>query len=287
MASTPKQPKPTRLPQYRPSLVSAPAYDYRVYHLSIWETLLYGVAAFVVAGLVGLLFFGGLGRDAEGAATTATRVLDAIIFVVPGIFAARTFLKVRAEQIRRTRIHALETQFRDMLDSLSSSLQAGGTVIQGVQAARSDMERQYSPDAPIVKELTLIVAGFHNNVRLEDMLLDLGERSGSEDVMSFATVFEIAYLRGADMRQAVRNTHQILSEKMSIAAEIETSLVASKNQTLIMAAIPVLIVWMLKSGGNGMGEALRTPVGVVASAVAVGLFVASFALARKIMTIKI
>lgn len=44
---------------------------------------------------------------------------------------------------------------------------------------------------------------------------------------------------------------------------------------------------MLKSGGNGMGEALRTPVGVVASAVAVGLFVASFALARKIMTIKI
>ena len=93
MTSTPRSPKASSLPQYRPSLVSAPAYDYRVYHLSVWETLLYGVAAFAVAGLVGLLFFGGLGRDAEGAATNLTRVLDTIVFVVPGLFAAHTFLK--------------------------------------------------------------------------------------------------------------------------------------------------------------------------------------------------
>ncbi|MBD9698780.1 hypothetical protein IGS67_04630 [Flavimobilis sp. GY10621] len=275
-----------KLPQRRPSLISVPAYDYRVYHLTLAERLVYGLLALTVGGAIGYLFFGGLATDADGHATVATYVLNGIAVGVPAIFATRTFLRVRTEQIRATKVRTLETQFRDMLDSLSVSLASGGTVIQGFNAARSDMERQYAADAPIVQELNLIIAGFHNSIRVEDMLTDLGERSGSDDVASFANVFRIAYLRGADMKQAVQNTHVVISEKMAISAEIETSLVAGKNESFIMVAIPIVLVGILKSGGGGFADALRTPVGVMSTMAAVALFVAAYVMARKIMSIK-
>lgn len=281
---TAKQP---RRPQHRPSLINVPAYDYGVYHLSIAERLGYATLAMAVGGFVGYLFFGGLAMTPDGEPTTVTRVLDAIVVVVPALAAARAFLRLRAEQIRQARAQVLQTQFRDMLDSLVGSLSAGGTVIQGFQLARDDLERQHSPDAPIVQELNLLIAGFHNNIRIEDMLHDLGERSASPDIESFANVFKIAYLRGADMKLAVKNCHQILTEKMQISADIETGLVASKNESLIMVAIPVILVALLKTGGGTFAEGLRSPVGVLCTLIAVSMFLGAYALARRIMTIKI
>jgi len=273
-------------PQWRPSRVNIPVYDYRVYHLTTWERIGYFVVAFAVAGAVGYLLFGGLAADPEGEPTSATRVLDAIAVALPGVLGARYFLRLRSEQIHQKNVKNLERQFRDVLDSLNSSLSAGGTVIQAFQTARDDLEKQYSADAPMVSELNVIIAGFHNSVRIEEMVEDLGARSGSQDIESFSEVFTIAYTKGADMKQAVRNSHLVLAEKMSIAEEIETSLVASKNEAFIMVVIPIVLVGMLKTGGGSFAEALRTPVGVVCTLVAVTLFVASYALARKIMTIK-
>lgn len=279
-------PKRTALPQHRLSRVNVPVFDYRVYHLTLWERVGYALLALVVAGALGYLFFGGLAVDENGHPTNATYVLDALAIGVPGIFGARYFLKLRAESIQKRNVKTLERQFRDVLDSLSSSLAAGGTVIHAFQTARDDLEKQYSPDAPMVTELNVIIAGFHNNVRIEEMVADLGERSGSKDIESFAEVFTIAYTKGADMKQAVHNTHLVLSEKMSIAEEIETSLVASKNESFIMVAIPIVLVTMLKTGGGTFAESLRTPVGVVCTLVALALFIAAYSLARKIMTIK-
>ena len=279
-------PKRSALPQWRTSRVNVPVFDYRVYHLTAWERTGYILVALAVAGALGYLFFGGLAVDQNGDPTTTTRVLDALAVGLPGILGARYFLRLRAEAIQQRNVKTLERQFRDVLDSLSSSLSSGSTVIQAFQIARDDLEKQYSPEAPMVTELNVIIAGFHNNVRIEEMVADLGERSGSKDIESFAEIFTIAYTKGADMKQAVHNTHLVLSEKMSIAEEIETSLVASKNESFIMVAIPIVLVTMLKTGGGSFADSLRTPVGVVCTLVALSLFVASYALARKIMTIK-
>ncbi|MGO1318593.1 MAG: type II secretion system F family protein, partial [Cellulomonadaceae bacterium] len=256
-------------------------------HLTAAERILYALLAFAVGGFVGHLFFGGLGKTSSGAPTTFTHVWDAIVVVIVGTLAARHFLRLRADQIRRTKVRGLEHQFRDLLDSLTTSLASGSTIVRAFDAARDDLSRQYADDAPIVQELNTIVAGFHNNVRIEDMVADLGERSGSDDIQSFANVFQIAYHKGADMKEAVRNTHLILSEKMTMTEEIQTSLVANKNESLIMVALPIFLVAMLKNSGSSFGDALSTPAGFVCTVVAVGLFIAAYALSRKIMAIKV
>lgn len=279
--------KPGPEPQWLRSPINTKVYNYRVYHLTLGEVIVYGLLAFAVAGAVGYLFFGGLGKDAEGARTTTTNVLDAIVVAVSGALATRYYLRVRAAQIRDTRRKTLERQFRDLLESVSTSLSAGSTVIRAFDDARADLSNQYADDAPIVQELNVIVAGFHNNIRIEDMIRDLGERSGSADVKSFANVFEIAYLRGADMKEAVRNAHLIISEKMAMNEEIETSFVASKNESIIMVVLPVFLVGVLKSSGGSFATALATPVGVGCTLVAVAMFIGAYALSRKIMTIEI
>ena len=119
------------------------------------------------------------------------------------------------------------------------------------------------------------------------MVADLGERSGSADIESFSKVFQTAYLKGADMKEAVRNTHLVLSEKMAMTEEIATSFVASKNESLIMVALPIVMVAILKSSGGSFSDALATPVGILCTIVAVGLFISAYALSRKIMSIEI
>jgi len=274
-------------PQWLRSPINTQVYNYRVYHLTAGERLLYGLVAFVVAGAVGYLFFGGLGKDADGMRTTTTNVVDTIVVLLSGGFAVRYVLRLRAEQLRDARRKTLERQFRDLLESVSTSLSAGSTIIRAFDDAREDLANQYADDAPIVQELNVIVAGFHNNVRIEDMVRELGDRSGSPDIESFANVFQIAYLKGADMKEAVRNAHIIISEKMAMNEEIETSFVASKNESLIMVALPIVMVAVLKSSGGSFSTALTTPVGVLCTIVAVGMFIGAYAMSRKIMTIEI
>ncbi|QIK82712.1 type II secretion system F family protein [Sanguibacter sp. HDW7] len=276
----------TTEPQWLSSPIKTKVYNYRVYHLTAGEKLSYALLAFAVGGAVGYLFFGGLGRDADGMRTMATSIVDTIVVGGTGIAAAWYFLKLRAEQIRAAKLKSLERQFRDMLESLSTSLSAGSTIVRAFDDARTDLAQQYAEDAVIVQELNTVVAGFHNNVRIEEMIVDLGERSGSADIESFAKVFQTAYLKGADMKEAVRNTHLVLSEKMAMSEEIETSFVASKNESLIMVGLPIVMVAILKSSGGSFAEALATPAGVACTIVAVALFVGAYALSRKIMSIE-
>lgn len=274
-------------PQWYQSQINVPVYNYGVYHLTTAERIFYCLVAFSAGGFVGYLFFGGLGLDEAGNSTTTTLIANSIAVAVGGIFAVRVYLPARTEQIRRAKVRVLDHQFRDMLDSLSGSLSAGSTLIQSFSAARDDLRSQYSDDAPIVHELDVILSGFHNNIRIEDMIHDFGVRSGSPDIASFANVFHIAYMKGGDMKEAIRNTHLILSEKMSMTAEIETSLAGSKNESLIMIVLPIVLVGMLKGSGSSFSEALATPAGLVCTVLAVGMFAGAYALSRKIMEIKL
>lgn len=279
--------KKQKEPQWQPSLLNAPAYNYKVYHLGRAESVFTFLVTFGIGAFVGYTFFGGLAIDENGEATTTTYIINTLVILIFGLVTAKILIPIRADAVRDQKQKQLKKQFGDFLASLTSSLSAGGTIVQALDSSRSDLIHQHNEDAAIVQEVGLVIAGFHNNIRIEDMLRDFGERSGIDDVESFATVFRIAYERGGDMKEVVRNTNSILSEKMYMNDEIETSLSSSKYESLIMAVLPVVLVSMIKGNGSTFGAALSTPIGVICTFVALGLFVAAFLLSRKIMTIKI
>ena len=126
-----------------------------------------------------------------------------------------------------------------------------------------------------------------NNVDVEDILEDFGRRSNIGDIESFANVFRICYRKGGNIKDTIRSTHEILSDKMEIAEDIETVVTGSKNEQNIMVVMPVLLIGMIKLMSEDFASNFTTPSGIISTTVAVGMFVASYFIGRAVLDIKV
>ena len=274
-------------PQWFTSVTGLPTYNYKVYYMTKLEKILYFALAFVIGAAVGYLFYGGLGRDQFGDRTTLSWILDGLATVGVGTAAGFLFLPVRTKQICEKKKRELNGQFRDFLEAFNTSIGAGKNVTDSFHAVYDDMKMQYEEDAFIVKELEVILSGMANNFDMEDLVEDMGVRSGNEDIVSFANVFRICYRKGGNIKQTVSTTHAVLSDKMEINEEIETIVTSNKTEQTIMIFMPVFLIGVIKLMSPEFGDNFATPAGIASTTIAIGLFVASFFVGRKILDIKL
>ena len=233
------------------------------------------------------MFYGGIGKDELGRATSVTYVLDVVIMVVVGSAAVKLFIPVRREQLIEKKKNVLKIQFRDLLDSVSTSLSSGQNVTGAFISAYDDLQLMYGEDESIIKELKVIIDGINNNFEIEKLLMNLGERSGVDDIQSFANVFETAYRKGGNIKDIIKNTQQIIADKMEIESEIETMVAANQMEQKIMMIMPIMIVGMLKMLGEDFAENFVTPTGLVATTIGVIAFVTAYFVGKKILDIKV
>ena len=172
--------------------------------------------AFVVGAFTGYLFYGGIGKDIDGNPTTLTYVLNVLIPTITGIIAAKIFLPIRKQQIIEKRKRSLHLQFRDFIESVATSLNAGKNVPDSIKNAYDDLKVQYAEGSFILRELEWILSNMNNNVNLEDLLLDFGHRSGINDIESFGSVFETCYRKGGNIKDVIKTTHQIIGDKIEM-----------------------------------------------------------------------
>lgn len=273
--------------QYYTSATNMPVLNYKVYYMSKLEKSMYFLLAFLVGAAVGYLFYGGLAKDEYGNATMATYVLDFIVCVGVGGFAGKFFVPIRTKTLQEKNVEKLRTQFRDMLDSLTTSLNAGMNVTDSFLNVYEDMKVQYDENAFIIKELEVIIAGIHNNIDIEDVLMDLGERSGIDDIKSFANVFKLSYRKGGNLKEIIRNTHSIISEKMEIEEDIKSMVSSNKMEQNMMTVMPVGIVGMIKLMSGDFGANFATGIGIISTTIGVVIFIISYVLGKSILDIKV
>ncbi|MBQ9373675.1 MAG: type II secretion system F family protein [Oscillospiraceae bacterium] len=274
-------------PQWFTSVTNLPTYNYKVYYMSKLEKVLYFLLAFVIGAVVGYLFYGGLGRDEFGQRTTLSWILDISIPTIVGLVAGRIFVPTRTKQIRDKNARNLNSQFRDFLEAFNTSIGAGKNVVDSFHAVYDDMRIQFEEDAFIVKELEVILSGMANNFDVEDLMEDLGNRSGNDDIVSFANVFRISYRKGGNLKDTINTTHSILSDKMEIKEEIETMVSASKMEQTVMIFMPVGLIGIMKSMSPDFARNFATPAGVASTTIAIALFIVSYFVGRKILNIKL
>ncbi len=282
-----KKEKKEQEPQYYLSATNIPTYNYKVYYMKPIEKVLYFLLGFAVGAAVGYLFYGGIGKNEFGEPTTLTYVLNILISGSVGIAAGVMFLPIRTEQIIAKKQRALKLQFRDMLESLTTSLGAGKNVTDSFKNIYDDLKVQYEENAFILKELEVIISGMANNVDVEDILEDFGRRSGLGDIESFANVFRICYRKGGNIKDTIRSTHEILSDKMEIAEDIETVVTGGKNEQNIMLVMPILLIGMIKLTGEELADKFVTPTGIISTTIGIGLFVASYVIGKIVLDIKV
>lgn len=274
-------------PQYYMSAVNVQTLNYKVYYMSKKEKIMYFIIAFIVGAFVGYLFYGGIGKDEFGQRTAVTWFLDITISMALGLISGKLFLPMRTKSLKLSRQKKLKSQFRDMLEALTTSLNAGKNVVDSFQAVYEDLKVQYEEDVFILKELEIILAGMANNIPIEDMLADFGMRSGVDDIVSFANVFDICYRKGGNIKDTIRNTHEIISDKMTIMEDIETVVTSTKSEQNMMIMMPVLLVGMIKMTSADFANNFVTPAGIMSTTIAIVLFVIAYVVGKKILDIKI
>lgn len=275
----------TTIPEYINSPLNNPMLNYKVYVMGAVEKISIMLLAFLAGGAVGLIFYGNLFMS-DGLPTTATYISNIVVFAIIGVLATKLVFPVYAKSRAEKRNSILKQQFRGMLEALSSSFSTGSNVQNAFATALEDLKLQYSEKDYIIIEMKEIINGTKQNIGIEVMLKNFAERSGNEDIMSFADVFEICYRKGGDMNFVIQRTHSVISDKMAVADEIETKLTSNKMQHNVMSLMPIALVAMLRMTNESFATNFATPIGVMANTVAIAIFVGAYIYGNKIVEIK-
>lgn len=282
-----KKKRAVKEPEYFRSATNIPTLNYQVYYMKPLEKIGTFALAFLVGACVGYLFYGGIGKDEFGQPTTTTWVLDSTISVIVGLIAGKLFLPIRTKSIIKKRKKELNHQFRDMLEALNTSLSAGKNANDSFYSVYEDLKIQYESDAYILKELEVVISGLHNNVAIEEILEDFGKRSGNDDIQSFANVFKISYRKGGNIKDIIRNTHSILTDKMEITEDIETLVTSNKMEQNIMIVMPIALIGVIKMMSPEFAANFVTPTGLFSTTISIVIFVVAYFVGKSILEIKL
>lgn len=271
--------------EFTMSLLNQPMRNYQVYVMSKMENLLVSIAAFLVGGFVGEIFYMNLFMI-DGYPTLMTHISNVVVFVVVGLLAIKFLKPMYKQRCLEKRRSELKHQFRDMLESLSASFSVGSNAQTAFEDVVNDLKTQYTEKDFIVIEMQEVLNGMKQNINPEVMLADFGARSGNEDIRSFADIFEICYPKGGSMSEIISRTHSVISDKMAIADEIDTKLTSNKMQHNVMSIMPIVVVAMLRFTNDAFAANFATPIGVLANTVAIAVFVGAYIYGNKIVDIK-
>lgn len=242
--------------------------DYHVYQMALSDRLC-AVGLGAVLGLaVGYVFFDSL-------------LAAAVIFAVAAIKLQEPY----REYLRKRRLKKLLLQFKDLLETLTSSYSAGQTTAMAFRDAQKEMTDLYGEESDIVQEIKMINTGLVHNYNIEDLLLNFAARSGLEDVDSFANVFEVCNRRGGNLKQIVGETRSVINDKIEIEMEIQTMVAASKNELNVMMVMPFIIMLSMRGLGDSMtGNSMTN---LIVKFAALGIFVGAYKIGDKLVSIKL
>ena len=208
-------------------------------------------------------------------------LLGGVVFGIVNIFyASRNAVKKRKLKLR--------VQFFDLLEAMSVSIRAGNPLLKSLQSAREDLRLIYPEESDILIELGIIIGKFNNAMPLSEAFSDLAVRSGLEDIASFSSIYGTIEGKSSKADEIVRETQQIIADKMQIEMEIDTMMTAAKSEVNIMLLMPLVILGVIGYAGAGFMDAIYTTgVGRVVSTGGLIILVISYILARKFSSVKL
>lgn len=207
---------------------------------------------------------------------------------VGGIVVGAVNIFVSAQSAITNRRMKLRMQFFDFLEAMSVAMRAGNPPLKALESAHDDLLLLYPESSDIIVELDIAIARFNNAVPLSEVFADLARRSELEDVESFASIYATIEGKSSRADEIVRETQQIIADKMEIEMEIETMMTAAKSEVNIMLFMPLIILGIIGYAGAGFMDAIyTTTVGRIVSTGGLIVFIISYIMARKFSSVKL
>ncbi|MBP1155488.1 MULTISPECIES: type II secretion system F family protein [unclassified Paenibacillus] len=195
---------------------------------------------------------------------------------------------IRRKQLIRKRKAQLKLQFKQMLAALASAISAGRSVESAFVEALSDLRLLY-PDskAMIIKELEMMQRRMENGETIESCLIGFSRRAHIDEIERFAEVFVTCKRTGGSLVQVVRRTAVLIQEKLDIEQDIQVLLAQKKFESKVLSVTPVAIIATLAWSTPDYMEPLYQGGGLLIMSCALAVLLGCYALAQKIMDIKV
>lgn len=184
---------------------------------------------------------------------------------------------------RRIRKQQYLEQFKECVLSVLGAIKAGYAVENAFAESIADMEIMYGKGCWIAEEIRAVCRGLQNNKTLEGALMELGRRSGLEEITEFAEVFAIAKRNSGNIPDTIAIYSKIITDKLELTAELETLLAAKQLEQKVMSIMPFLIVLYLGYTNPGYFDMMfHNVMGVAIMTGCLVVYLGAYALAEKI-----
>ena len=196
----------------------------------------------------------------------------AIVLIPVGIF----YLHQWREDYCRKKEQEFREQFQNGMQILASALKAGYSVENAVRETEKDLRPLYPKDSRIRREFIRMIHELDMNLTAE------------QDVDNFVTVFATAKRTGGDSISILKNTVQMIGEKIEVEREIQTLLAAKKLEFNVMCIIPLgMVLYMRMAFPEFLSVLYGSLVGVIMMSVCLGVYAFAWRLGTKMVQIEV
>ncbi|WP_338865387.1 type II secretion system F family protein [Myxococcus stipitatus] len=159
----------------------------------------------------------------------------AVVATVFGFFLPMLLVK----HYRKRRIKKFNVQLVDALQAMANAFKAGLTFPQAIEhVAREAM-------APLSQEFGLFVKEVKLGVPLEEALINMGRRVGSDDLELVVVSTNIARQLGGNMAEMFETISTVIRERFRLEGKIDALTSQGKLQGWIVAAMPAVLGMVL------------------------------------------
>lgn len=178
--------------------------------------------------------------------------------------------------------------FADALAAFSAALEAGYSAENALAECAKDLAMLYPEEEPIRKEFRYLERQLQNNRSLEEAFTDMAVRTGDEDILCFAEVFEIAKRSGGDLIQVIKAAERNMAERAEVKREIRTILTAKRLEGNIMNVMPCgILAYFLLCDPAYLEPLYAGPVGRLLMCCLLAVYFGCICWARKITEIEV
>lgn len=245
--------------------------DYRVYKPKLKELFLEVIKIIIIGVIVGYLCF--------------ESVTITILLIIPISFIV---LKQDTEKLKIRRQERLSHEFKDMIVGVSTGLNAGYSLENSLSLAQKEVRKLHGKNSDMEREIGIILHGISCGNCIEDMIYDLGLRSGIEEIFEFAELIIVAKRHGGNINKIIRRLEKNMVNNNSVKLEISTMIAAKRLEGQIMQVIPFVIIGYIRMTNPGYMDVLyKNILGVIFMAICLVVIVVANMTTNKIVNIDI
>lgn len=243
--------------------------SYDSYQLNIREIIKYGLQGVGISALAAYVFYRSM-----------------VVFLLLLIPCLIIFLRQKKKDLLRKQKEELNFQFKEMMHAVIAGLQAGYSIENAFSHAYQDICLLYGNQSMVAKELYHLTIELKNNCNIEDILLDFAARCQISDIRDFAEVFRIAKKSGGNLVGILKNTADIISDKIEVKREITTLISAKCLEQKIMDVVPFAIILYIDVTSPGFFDGMyHNVVGIAIMTILLMVYIAAYLIAEKIIHI--